>query len=77
VEENWILEKWNDIKDIVRRVRKLGREVEERPNKGNMLESKVTQNHYVTNFIQPYLHQFFDNSHSLSGTQKPLKRPFD
>jgi len=31
----------------------------------------------VTNFIWPYLHQFFDNSHSLNGSQKPLKRPFD
>ena len=31
----------------------------------------------VTNFIQPYLHQFFDDSHSLNGTQKPLTRPFD
>ena len=40
VEGNWILEKWDNIKDIVRRVRKLGREVEERSNK-----SKVTQDH--------------------------------
>jgi len=31
----------------------------------------------VTNFIQPYLYQVFNNSHSLNGTQKPLKRPFD
>jgi len=31
----------------------------------------------VTNFIQPYLHQFFENLHSLNGSQKPLKRPFD
>jgi len=31
----------------------------------------------VTNFIQPYLYQFFDNSHGLNSTQKPLKRPFD
>ena len=31
----------------------------------------------VTNFIWPYLHQFFKNSHSLNGTQKPLKIPFD
>jgi len=33
--------------------------------------------HSVTNFIWPYLHQFFDNSHSLNGYGKPLKRPFD
>jgi len=31
----------------------------------------------VINFIWPYLHQFFNNSHGLNGTQKPLKRPFD
>jgi len=31
----------------------------------------------VTNFIWPYLHQFFDDLHSLNGTQKPLKIPFD
>jgi len=31
----------------------------------------------VTNFIQPYLYQFFDDSHSLNGYGKPLKRPFD
>jgi len=31
----------------------------------------------VTNFIRPYLHQFFDNSHGLNGYGKPLRRPFD
>jgi len=31
----------------------------------------------VTNFIWPYLHQFFNNSHGLNGYWKPLKRPFD
>ena len=31
----------------------------------------------VTNFIQPYLHQFFYDSHSLNGYGKPLKRPFN
>jgi len=31
----------------------------------------------VTNFIQSYLYQFFDDSHSLNSTRKPLKRPFD
>ena len=31
----------------------------------------------VTNFIWPYLHQFFDDSHGLNGYRKPLKRPFD
>jgi len=30
----------------------------------------------VTNFIQPYLHQFFNDSHGLNGYRKPLKRPY-
>jgi len=32
---------------------------------------------YITNFIWSYLHQFFDNSHGLKASLKPLKRPFD
>jgi len=31
----------------------------------------------ITNFIRPYLHQFFIDSHGLNGYGKPLKRPFD
>jgi len=31
----------------------------------------------VTNFIWPYLHQFFNDSHGLKASLKPLKRPFD
>jgi len=31
----------------------------------------------VTNFIQPYLHQFFNDSHGLKVSLKPLGRPFD
>jgi len=31
----------------------------------------------VTNFIWSYLHQFFDDSHGLKTSLKPLKRPFD
>ena len=37
----------------------------------------VTQWLLVTNFIWPYLHQFFDNSHGLKASLKPLRRPFD
>ena len=33
-------------------------------------------NSSVTNFIWPYLHQFFDNSHSLNSYRKPSKKPF-
>ena len=32
---------------------------------------------FVTNFIWPYLHQFFDDSHGLKSYRKPSKRPFD
>jgi len=31
----------------------------------------------VTNFIRPYLHLFFDDSHGLKASLKPLRRPFD
>jgi len=31
----------------------------------------------VTNFIQSYLHQFFDDSHGLKASLKPLRRPFN
>ena len=31
----------------------------------------------VTNFIWPYLHQFFDDSHGLKASLKPLRIPFD
>jgi len=36
------LEKRDDIEEVVRRVRKLGREVEERFDEDNMLKSKMT-----------------------------------
>jgi len=41
--------------------------------------SSVIVRHFllVTNFIQPYLHQFFDDSHSLNGYGKPSKIPFN
>jgi len=31
----------------------------------------------ITNFIWSYLHQFFDDSHGLKASLKPLRRPFD
>jgi len=39
----------------------------------------ITQSHVllVTNFIRPYLRQFFDDSHGLKASLKPLRRPFD
>jgi len=38
------------------------------PTEGNAQQSDV-----VTNFIWPYLHQFFNDSHGLNSTRKPLK----
>jgi len=46
--------------------------------KKNKNSNKVTRYFgTVTNFIRPYLHQFFDDSHVLKASSKPLKRPFD
>ena len=44
---------------------------------GSHIGWALIKNGDVTNFIRPYLHQFFDDSHSLNGYGKPLKRPFD
>ena len=38
---------------------------------------KILNKQYVTNFIWSYLHQFFDDSHGLKASLKPLRRPFD
>ena len=40
----------------------------------NVLASSIG---VVTNFIWSYLHQFFDDSHGLKASLKPLRRPFD
>jgi len=37
----------------------------------------IANKYIVTNFIQPYLYQIFDDSHGLNGSRKLLKRPFD
>ena len=43
-----------------------------------LLDNKhIADTHTVTNFIRPYLHETFDDSHGLNGYGKPLKRPFD
>ena len=31
----------------------------------------------ITNYIQSYLHQFFDDFYGLKASLKPLRRPFD
>jgi len=46
-------------------------------SKKRWLESCLEELKSVTNFIRPYLHQFFIDSHGLNGYGKPLKRPFD
>jgi len=45
VEENWILEKCDDIGEVMDKIRKLEREVEGRIDKDNALESKTTRDH--------------------------------
>jgi len=38
----------------------------------------ATEHNYdITNFIWSYLHQFFNYSHGLTTSLKPLKIPFD
>ena len=46
-------------------------------SKKRWLESCLEELKSVTNFIRPYLHQFFIDSHGLNGYGKPLKRPFN
>ena len=45
VEENWVLERWDSIEEVVNRIRKLEKEVKRRVDKDNMLESKTTQDY--------------------------------
>jgi len=45
VEGNWVLEKWDDIGEVIDRIRKLEREVEGRIDKYNVLKSKTTQDY--------------------------------
>jgi len=40
-------------------------------------EDRERKGDAITNFIWSYLHQLFDDSHSLKTSLKPLKRPFD
>jgi len=45
-----------------------------------VLESSLvpmTVEYFVTNFIQSYLYQIFDDSHGLKASLKPLKKPFN
>jgi len=51
VEGNWVLERWDDIEEVVNRIRKLEKEAEGRINKNNTLESKTTQDYHL--FLLP------------------------
>jgi len=52
VEGNWVLERWDNIKEVMDRIKKLEREVEGRIDKDNMLKSKMTQCHTIQMFRQ-------------------------
>jgi len=41
------------------------------------LKKKIMRTYSVTNFIQSYLHQFFNDSHCHITRLKPLKRTFN
>ena len=47
------------------------------PKTWNPAVVPLYNNTSVTNFIWPYLHQFFNDFHGLNGYGKPLKRPFN
>jgi len=47
------------------------------PSKGKRAGDREKDKKSITNFIWPYLYQFFDDSHSLNSYRKPSKRPFD
>jgi len=42
VEGNWILEEWEEIENVGKRIRKLREEIEERSDEDNVFESKMT-----------------------------------
>jgi len=48
---NQILEEWEDIEDVEKRIEKLRKEVEGRSNEGNMLKGKTTQESHL--LLQP------------------------
>ena len=74
------IEQGDDVNDFNLRTKELGCNYWSTYTKSGIGGVQVTSLHcdpIVTNFIQPYLHQFFIDSHSLNGYGKPLKRPFD
>ena len=67
---------------VIRELEKYRHHLEGHPHKieiwsdhQNLTFFRTAQN--VTNFIWSYLHQFFDDSHGLRASLKPLKRPFN
>jgi len=53
------------------------REFKECKRSNQRIREGISVKYVVTNFIQLYLHQFFDDSHGLNSYEKPLKRPFN
>jgi len=63
--------KWfNRLQDIIIELDEIG-------HKLTAKEWRILKGACVTNFIWPYLHQFFDDSHGIKASLKPLRRPFD
>ena len=60
---------WKEVEEAEEFIEEEIREAVEHEEEG--------QRRHITNFIWPYLHQFFIDSHDLNGYGKPLKRPFD
>jgi len=69
----------NTLPDLWNALYKSYNSVENRPVNTRLLNElpQADSIECVTNFIWPYLHQFFIYSHGLNGYRKPLKRPFD
>jgi len=69
---------WKKVKRVAHPVQGKAHQQEKRkpayPIKGEVQEG---ERRFVTNFIWSYLHQFFDDSHGLETSLKPLKRPFN
>ena len=62
------------VKKLERKLLALQKSIESVSPEGAFI---VVSYMFVTNFIWSYLHHFFDDSHGLKASLKPLRRPFD
>jgi len=75
LERNW---RWWKGKQLGRRKMEMCKKAKLQARiKPTALCSAIDKENSVTNFIWSYLCQFFDDSHGLKTSLKPLKRPFD